>query len=391
MIADSSEIRFECAQCGQSIAVDISGAGVSTNCPTCDHPLVVPSPGSLHDREYGEGASLPPGRTAFADEDTGISASEAEELREELAEALRRAEESGQSLSAARNETARVEQRAATAEAQLADARTMIADLGARLAAAEENRAQWEQACAQNAEQANASETQFAARETELRAALAEARGGTEVLAAERTALRGHLESAEAEARTAAAAVAEKLAAAQAAFEDAEAGRQGLAERCQALRKESETLRRDLSEIHTGRELLALRDTFQTLETEHQRATAALARSTTEVQSLTASGDTLRADITEARARAADAEHRAEAASGSALKKDNEVLRGIIERQNSVGEARYVELRKLRRARLMLRILYALGFLAVIGLAALAIDYLPAAAKHFLHEWFGLQ
>ena len=100
--------------------------------------------------------------------------------------------------------------------------------------------------------------------------------------------------------------------------------------------------------------------------------------------------DSLRAELTEARGRSADAEHRAEAASESALKHDNEVLRGIIERQNSVGEERYAELRKLRRARLALRILYALGFLAVVGLAALAIDYLPDAAKHFLHEWFGL-
>ena len=94
MIADSSEIKFECAQCGQSIAVDISGAGLSTNCPTCDNPLVVPSPSSFHDREYGESAPLSPGRADYAGEDAGISAGEAEELREELAEALRRGDES---------------------------------------------------------------------------------------------------------------------------------------------------------------------------------------------------------------------------------------------------------------------------------------------------------
>lgn len=391
MIADSSEIKFECTQCGQSIAVDISGAGLSANCPTCEHPLVVPSPGSLHDREYGESATHLADRAAFAEEDAGLSADEVEELREELAEALRRAEESGQSLAKARKESARLEQRAATAEGQLAEARTMISDLGGRLAAAEENRGQWERAFAQTAELATATDTQMAAREAEFRAALAEARGETEALAGERTALRAQLESGQTDARAAAAAAGEKLAAAQAAFEDAEAGRQGLAERCQALRQESETLRHDLSEIPTGRELLALRDRFHALDTEHQSASAALARSNAEVQTLTASTDTLRADLAEARTRAADAEHRADAASESALQHDNAVLRGIIERENSVGEERYVELRKLRRARLTLRILYALIFLALIGLAAFAIDYLPHAAKQFLHEWFGIQ
>ena len=390
MIADSSEIKFECSQCGQSISVDISGAGLSANCPTCEHPLVVPSPGSLHDREYGQCAPHPTDRAAFADEDAGLSADEVGELREELAEALRRAEELEQALAAARKESARLEQRAAAAEAQLADARTMISDLGARFTAADENRAQWEQAFAQTAEQANATERQMAAREAELRAALAEARGETEALAAEGTAVRGQLGSAEAEARAAAAAAAEKLAAAQAAFEDAEAGRQGLAERCQALRKESETLRHDLSEIHTGRELLALRDRFHALDAEHQSASAALARSTAEVRTLTASTDTLRSELTEARTLGAEAERRAEAASESALVRDNTVLRGIIERQNSVGEERYVELRRLRRARLALRILYAFVGLALVGLAALAIDSLPDAVKQFLHDWFGI-
>ena len=428
MIADSAEIKFECPQCGQSIAVDASGAGVSTNCPTCDYPLVVPSLSSLHDRQYGADAPPSASRTVFAEEDAGVSADEVQELREELAEALRRGDEFEHALAAARKETARLQQqlqtavedgerlaaraaqaqgfhadlqtahgelaqsqqRAAAVGAQLAAARTVISDLGGRLAAVEENRTQWEQAFAQTAEQANANETQMAGREAELRGALAKARGATEALGGERTALRGQLESVQNEARAAAAAAAEKLTAAQAAYDDAEAGRQGLAGRCQALRKESETLRHDLSEIHTGRELLALRDRFLTLDTEHQRATAALARSTAEVQTLTAATDTLRAELTEARTLGAEAERRAEAASESALVRDNAVLRGIIERQNSVGEERYVELRRLRRARLALRILYAFVGLALVGLAALAIDYLPDAVKHLLHEWFGL-
>ena len=144
MIADSSEIKFECAQCGQSIAVDISGAGVSTNCPTCEYPLVVPSLSSLHDRHYDESAPDSAGRTTYADEDAGLTADEVQELRDELAEALRIAEESGQALAATRKETALLEQRATAAETQLAEARGVISELNGRLAEAEETRTQWE-------------------------------------------------------------------------------------------------------------------------------------------------------------------------------------------------------------------------------------------------------
>lgn len=387
MIADSSEIKFECAQCGQSIAVDISGAGVSTNCPTCDFPLVVPSLSSLHDRTYGENAPDSGGRPTYA----GLSADEVQELRDELAEALRVAEESARTLATARKEAALLEQRATAAETHLAEARAMISNLHEQLSTAEETRAQWEQAFAQTAEQAHATETQMAARETELRAALAAAQSAGEASAAETAVLRSQFESLRTETLAAAATEQEKFAAVLRALDATQAERNELSTRGEALRMEIETLRYDLSEIHTGRELLALRDRFATLDTEHQRTSAAYARSFAEIQSLSAAGETLRMELAAALAHGAEADRRAEAASESALAHDNAVLRGIIERQNTIGEERYLELRRLRRARLMLRILYTLIVLGFLGLAALAIDYLPDVVKHFLHDWFGLQ
>ena len=391
MIADSSEIKFECAQCGQSIAVDISGAGVSTNCPTCEYPLVVPTLSSLHDRRYGESAPDNAGRTAYAEGEAGLSAGEVQELRDELAEARRHAEESAQALAAARKETALLEHRAAEAETHLAEARAVISQLNKQLAAADETRAQWEQAFAQTAEQAHATETQMAARETELRAALADAQSASEASAAETVALHSQLENHRTEALAAAAAEQEKFAAVLRALEATQTERNALSASGEALRMEIETLRHDLSETHAGRELLALRDRFATLDTEHQRTSAAYARSFAESQSLTAAAETLRLELAAALARGAESDRRAEAASESALTHDNEVLRGIIERQNTIGEERYVELRRLRRARLALRILYTLIVLGFLGLAVLAIDYLPDVVKHFLHDWFGLQ
>ena len=413
MIADSAEIKFECSQCGQSIAVDSSGAGLHTNCPTCENPLVIPEVSSLHGRSYGDDAPAAD-RAAFAGEDAAIAAAELLDLRDELTEARRRgddaerenarlqqqlkkAREDGERVAAAEAETAGLHaalaqggQHAAAVETQLAEARAVIAQLGAKLEAVEENRTQWEQAFAQTAEQAHSYETQMTAREADLNTALAAARAEVGTLTDERAALRQEHDDAHAAFRATAAAAEEKLAATQRALESAEAEHRALADRHAALRVEAATLRSDLSEIHTGRELLALRDRFNTLDTDHQRATAALARSTAEAQALTAAAEKLRADFAEARERAAAAEHRADAASESALKQDNEVLRGIIERQNTVGEERYIELRRLRRQRLTLRLLYACITLAVLGCVALAIDYLPAAVQQFLHEWFGL-
>lgn len=393
MIADSAEIRFECSQCGQSIAVDSSGAGLHTQCPTCENPLVIPEVSALPEKSYADDAAL--------------AAAELHDLREELTAARHRGEEAErenaqlqQRLKKAREDAARLaaaeaaralgEQRAAAAETHLAEARAVIGQLGAKLEGAEESRAQWEQALAQTTEQVQSYETQMTAREAEMNAALAAARAEVGTLMDERAALRQEHDDAHAAFRATAAAEEEKLAATQRALESAEAGHRALTDLHATLRVEAATLRSDLCEIHTGRELLALRDRFNTLDTDHQRATASLARSTAEAQTLTAAAEKLRADLAETRERAAAAEHRADAASESALKQDNQVLRGIIERQNTVGEERYLELRKLRRQRLLLRLLYACIALAVLGCVALAIDYLPAVVQQFLHEWFGL-
>ncbi len=378
MIADSAEIKFECSQCGQSLSVDSSAAGITTNCPTCESPVVIPQLHSIHDRHYGEAPPMESSREDFA-------AAELLELREELAEA--------------HSAAAHSERRAVAVERQLGEAREKISQTAAALADEEENRAQWEAACAQAGERAD-----FAAAElVETRAQLAEcaaaltvAQEETGAMQAAGAELRGQLESALAQlqdaaaTRAALAAAEENLAAKQRGLETTEAELQTLSNQCAALRQEADTLRRDLSEIHTGRELLELRARFLVLETDHQRTTGTLGRIEAEAKTLTASEQQLRAELTETRDRAAAAERRAEAASESAVSKDNEVLRGIIDRQKAVIEESFTELRRLRRARLFLRILYAVIALLVIGLAALAVDYLPDAVKAFLHEWFGI-
>jgi chromosome segregation protein len=444
MIADSAEIKFACSQCGQSLLVDSSGAGISLNCPSCDHPVVVPTPGTFHSRHYGDSASVENKRTGFAEETT--SASEVQELREELVEALRRADDFERALNAARKETTRLQQQlkktaeeserfaanataaqaeaksfqserlqwkadlaqardsAGTAESQLRDARLKITQLQAGLAALEENRAEWEQAFSQTAAGAEASESRLSALTSELdhtralalaqERALLEARGEAEALRGERSALGEKLESAQVGLREAdvtrasLTATEEKLSAATRAAAAAEEDRQSMASRCAGLRQELDGLRYTLSHLKDGSELLDLRNRFQALEAEHLRATSTVARLESETRVLTASEKRIRTELEEARTRGEEAERRADANAESVLVQDNEVLRGIIARQNTVLEERFAELRKLKRARLFLRILYTFVGLGLVGVAALAIQFLPDAVQQWLHEWW---
>jgi hypothetical protein len=78
------------------------------------------------------------------------------------------------------------------------------------------------------------------------------------------------------------------------------------------------------------------------------------------------------------RQRLGDAEKRADAVSDERLRQDNLALRGIITRQNGELERRHVELHRLKRARLILRILYALIVLGIVALGYAAIQIIPS-------------
>ena len=102
-------------------------------------------------------------------------------------------------------------------------------------------------------------------------------------------------------------------------------------------RTAAEGFRRDLSQIDNGRELLELREQHSELQRKHQSLEAALAE-------------------------------QAEVA-----KKENDVLRGIVERQNATLGTHHAELRRLRRARFSLRLVYGIFSLGLLVLAFLAV------------------
>src|ERR1700728_3883787 len=94
MIVDNREIKFECPKCGQDLSVERSGAGMTANCPICDHPVTVPSDRDISQDEFGQivrrresgitqpalrGHPSPSGSMRITFADPGI-----DEMREEL-------------------------------------------------------------------------------------------------------------------------------------------------------------------------------------------------------------------------------------------------------------------------------------------------------------------
>lgn len=119
-------------------------------------------------------------------------------------------------------------------------------------------------------------------------------------------------------------------------------------------RQQAEGFRRDLSQIDSGRELLDLRAEHAELQRKHQSLESALAE-------------------------------QAEAA-----KRDNDVLRGIVERQNATLGGHHNELRRLRRARFSLRLVYAIFALGLLALTFVALYvFAPQQLMKVVGQVFG--
>jgi chromosome segregation ATPase/DNA-directed RNA polymerase subunit RPC12/RpoP len=398
MIAQRTEIKFVCADCGQRISVDAAAAGMATACPTCSHPLVVPHLGGMNDRTYGESAKTAASRSSAASPVETSGATERRQLREDLAAAERERGVAEASLGMVRRENAQLVERIGRLSAE-------CGQRAADTAAAKRNLAQHEEALAEAKNTAGQLAAELSARETELRetrarltaseATAARAREDLAAIAAQNAEWQRKLAATESGTQDAAAlrsaiqAAEEKLTAEQTARAEAETQRKLQSGQCLLLQDEIARLRESLAESHAGRELLELRDRFETLEGKHHKATAALAKLEIEHGDLIASESQLRDEITAARERAATAESRAEAASDSALQRDIGVLRSIVERQKSDLDECFAKLRRFQRAHIIQRIVYAVFALALLIIIGLVVVTPPAPLRQFFHAWLG--
>lgn len=117
-------------------------------------------------------------------------------------------------------------------------------------------------------------------------------------------------------------------------------------------RRQAEQFRHDLTALDTGRDLLELRGQHEDLQRKHQSLEITLAERTEEA------------------------------------KKDNDVLRGIVTRQNNTLGVYHSELRRLRRARYGLRLVYGLFALGLVTLGFVAFYvFAPHELMKLLGNW----
>ena len=423
MIADSADIKFACSQCGQRMVVEKSGAGLTADCPFCHAPVTVPHVSSIYDhssRGHRSESAVP-----HHESDTDFTDPLIDETREELFSATLAHGQVQRELDDANAEVARLQAlfkkaveecervtaSATHAQAEIksfqADRQQLKSDLSqakqralaaeqqfAELSAAlvatqEENQALREQVendLAVTHEQLSATESQLLARERELAAlrdenselvqSLAAGQAELAALTHEAARVRGELdcagklldEASQTEARLSATNEELRGKLGQAAIDT-----QRLTEERDQLREQADVLRHDLKETDSGRELLELRGKLEALSAEHSATVSALTEKSAEAQALSLTESTLREELRNTLRERDEAERRAEANSEAQLKKDNDVLRGINHRDNVTIGVYHSELRRLRRARYALRIVYGLFGIALIGLVFFAI------------------
>lgn len=227
----------------------------------------------------------------------------------------------------------------------------------------------------------------FRGRLGELEASLSSAQENVRRLGAERDDLQRDLGEARAQLAEAGdlksllARSGDELRAQSEKLQLAEETVQTLTTRCDQLRREGDTLRCEVNESHSGRELVEIRERLDETTEERDRIAARLSAVEADLQAFTATEKATRIEIEQARAERDDALERVESLRETRAAKDNQILRGIIARLNADLSQRSLEVARLKRGRYGLKIAYivfAIGFLAVV---AFAILILPQALK----------
>lgn len=403
-----TEIKFSCGQCGQHISADADAAGVSAECPNCRASVTVPHLQS--DRRI---AFVPAGESEADPQwlrqtlrETTLQRLELERdltsTREELATARDHADRLNTTATHLQAELKTFQTERVTLKSELAAARQRIAALEAdsakahvSAAASHSRIASLDADLAVARQHAAAAETQLSAKESELaqtleRLAAAEALAAQlEALQTEHAALREELKTAKAEAaeltkiRKKLKKVEKELKATNEKFIAADEACKSLAVCLEEAQKEVGQFRRALTETELGRELMSVRETLSDTQRDLAAARADSRIATEDLQRAIAAREEMSELLRTTRVQLGDAEKRAEATSDATVRADNDLLRGIIARQNAELAEKLGELHKLRRARFGLRFAFVLFAAALAGLIAAAIHLLGQVNIHF--------
>ena len=437
MLAD---IKFECTECGQPIAVDSTAAGRSASCPSCLNQFVVPTVGGLNDRNYGAaprgarlgGLGAGPGfwqETAIDDGDptqnggtdrdslasprqcvVNPGAQEIELLREQLESGRDECERLHAAATHLQAELKSFHAERLTLKNELAQLRHRLAATDSEIASRDEALAAAEQIAAEarcecanlqndlliSKQRLTATQTQLEARERQavhLQEQLATSRQSehaalheVESLHAESALLRAALDSARAELATAAEQQARThelettLHEREQKLVVSEGEVRKLKATCDKLRADASSLHRDLKETKSGRSLIDLRSQLATAEEQRRQLTVELRQVAEESARRERSHSELESLLRATRRQLEQAFQAAEASSDSRMRHDNEILRGIISRQNAELESRNVQIIRFKRARFGLRVLYTVFAIVMAAVVAAILYSLPLLA-----------
>ena len=345
MIAD---IKFVCSHCGQKIAVGSDAAGLSVECPTCQNSVTIPEPVSRIAPRRKDGGVRE--KSAGAPGQTEIKALQNERL-------------------SLRGEVASLKQRAAMAEARLGAMqgefdlqRQRLEATGTQLAATGQALSEARGSAAQSIGERSAAEQEIAGIRSELAATLA-AFEQSQSAAAIASARLAEAERQLAESR-------EKIAA-------AESEARSLEKEKTSAQADLAALQNLLEEDEISREFLSTKTRLGSVERElhaHREATAKLEAELAVVESERRRLDDER---TAMHRRVAVALREAESLSQDRLNTDNGKLREMLDRQNEELKNLYRDLTRFRRAKLTLKIIWALTALGMTCLGYAFLKVLP--------------
>jgi chromosome segregation ATPase len=143
------------------------------------------------------------------------------------------------------------------------------------------------------------------------------------------------------------------------------------------LTKERDSLRRSVSESGLGQELVSVREQLATAEKENKRLNLHSRQLTSDVDAAEKARKE-RDDLIRTLKTELDTARRSATANSEAkINNDNDVLRGIIARQNAELEQKHTQLKRLKRARLGVQFAYALFAIALIVIAIWAAKVIP--------------
>lgn len=392
LIADSADIKFECSQCGQRMVVERSAAGQKADCPMCSTPITVPVESSIVQ-------VIPNGESLAAEAVPAPKVEEpkwksAEQLEAELTEAHAEIERQHSLFKKALEECERLNATGTHIQAELKSFQSDRQQLKAELAQARQAVAAAESRAAELADTLSAVQQENEALRYQAEVDLAAVHGKLAEVERQLATREQELQQSKAEHTDA----LRSLAKTRAEFTRINSEAAGLRSEVEVLRNDFETTTQELAT--TSQQLFETKGRLDTLIEEHQVATA-------ERDDWHRQAEGFRQDLSqidngrellELRAQHAELERKhqslevAMAEQAETAKRDNDVLRGIVDRQNATLAAHHGELRRLRRARFGLRLVYGVFSLGLLILAFVAVYiFAPQQLMKVVGQVFGQQ